>query len=772
MENHEIKKLPLSVLYVEDDPDIRENTHEILKRRIKQVWVAANGVDGLDVYKEHGADVVITDIKMPRMDGLTMAEHIRRIKPEQHLIIISAYNEIEYLSKAIELGVDGFVLKPLQWSRLIDLIRKIADSIRLERELIDRNQQIAEKQALLESMLNSSTSVAIITTDSAYQITNLNQVINQWRKEHYLPGIGISNSLLTLWPSGKSRDNILVHLKNALEGKPVNHLEDTIWDLAKENIYELSIWPIQSPDMVTVSGLTIMITDVTERRRATEQLDRYRDQLEEMVKQRTDELLESEFRYQKLIERLNDALMITRENTIVYANPALARLIGLDSKVLIGENILRLFSHEAAIYVNEIHQQRLQGKPMPEIYETAITTSNNTTIPVELNVSLVNQADNSTHIVIIRDLSHRNAIAQERNKLAKAVGQIGEGVVITDTAGIIEYVNASFCTITQYTEEEIIGKNINILRSGQHEQDFYRQLWETITTKENWSGTMINKRKDGSLYHEHTFISPILDSFGKLVNFVAVKRDITNDILIERKMRQSQKLQAIGTLAGGIAHDFNNLLMGMSVFTELALNDLAPDCKIAEYLNQVRSEQLRAMSLIEKILLFSSQKEGVVHEIKIKETALDILDVLRATLPVTLEMETKIADVGKMIMDPTHLQQILINLCTNANYAMQGRGKLSIVIKNANVYAPQSNNHKSNNSSKWLSISVSDTGTGIDSKTLERIFEPFYTTKPVGEGTGLGLATVHGIVEKYNGTIEVDSVINQGTTFRIHLPVN
>lgn len=772
METNEIKKLPLTVLYVEDDPGIRENTHEILKRRIKHVLVAANGVEGLEVFKEQGADVVITDIKMPRMDGLTMAEHIRRIKPEQHIIIISAYNETEYLSKAIELGVDGFVLKPLQWSRLIDLIRKIANSIRLERELADRNQQIADKQDLLESMLNSSTSVGMISTDNTFRITNLNRVINEWTLHHHHPAIGISDSLLNLWPTEIGRENIQVHLRNALLGRPVNHLEDCIWDLSHETIYELSIWPIQSSEKKTVSGLTIMITDVSDRRRSAEQLNQYRNQLEEMVKQRTDELLESEFRYKKLIERLNDALMITRENTIVYANPALSRLIGIDSQTLIGGSILKLFSNDAAAYVNEIHQQRLRGKPMPEIYETAMTTAENTTIPVELNVSLVNQADNSTHIVIIRDLSHRHAIEQERTKLVKAVEQIGEGIVITDTAGIIEYVNNSFCTITQYSEEEIVGKNISILKSGHHEPEFYRQLWEAVNTKEKWSGTLINKRKDGTQYHEYNVISPINDSYGKPVNFVAVKRDITNDILIERKMRQSQKLQAIGTLAGGIAHDFNNLLMGMSVFTELALNELAPDSKIADYLNQVRNEQLRAKSLIEKILLFSSQKEDVVHEIKIKETALDILDVLRATLPVTLEMETKIAEVGKMVMDPTHLQQIIINLCTNANYAMQGRGKLSITIKNSKIFSPQNQNSKTDKTGKWLTISISDTGTGIDPKTLERIFEPFYTTKPVGEGTGLGLATVHGIVEKYNGTIEVDSVINQGTTFLIHLPVN
>lgn len=326
--------------------------------------------------------------------------------------------------------------------------------------------------------------------------------------------------------------------------------------------------------------------------------------------------------------------------------------------------------------------------------------------------------------------------------------------------------NNSFCHITQYFEDEVIGKKISILKSGEHNDDFYRQMWKGIENGKTWSGILINRKKDGTFYHEHCVISPIADSYGKIVNYVGVKRDITNDLLMEKKMRQTQKLQAIGTLAGGIAHDFNNLLMGMSVFTELAINELPVESSVREYLQQVRAEQLRAKSLIEKILLFSHQKEEeVIHEIKIKETALEFIDMLRATLPASIDMTIDIDDVGRMAIDPTHFQQILINLCTNASHAMKGRGKMCIIIRKIVPETPEGDE------GPLMHISVTDTGCGIDPKIQERIFEPFFTTKPVGEGTGLGLATVHGIVEKYNGHIEFDSAPNKETTFNIYLPV-
>lgn len=438
MEQAFTNKLPLKILYVEDDFNIRDNTLEILRRRIEEVITATNGLEGLELYKAEGADVVITDIKMPRMDGLTMSEHIRELNPAQHIIIISAYNETEYLSKAIELGVDGFVLKPFQWNRLIGMISKIAESIWLEKELSEKNQLIAENQALLESMLNSATKVAILSADTSLRITNYNQVLDQWLRRFNRPTTWLYEPVLNLWPGAETRKKMEAWLEKALKGQPADGIEDPLWDTSGELLYELNIWPIQNKDNRSITGVTLLINDISEKKKTREQLEKYKNHLEDLVKTRTDELLASEFKYKNLIERLNDGLVISRENTIVYANAALGRLIGEDPKNLEGADIIRLFSQQAGEHVRNIHEKRLRGEAMPEIYETQITNSKQQNIPVELNVSKVNPDDLLSHIIIIRDLSNRNAIEKERNKLAIAVGQIGEGVVVTDTQGTIE----------------------------------------------------------------------------------------------------------------------------------------------------------------------------------------------------------------------------------------------------------------------------------------------------------------------------------------------
>lgn len=767
MEQSTTNKLQLKVLYVEDDSDIRNNTYEILSRRIESVMSASNGMEGLDIYRQFKPDVVITDIKMPRLDGLAMVRKIRSKNPQQHIIIVSAYNETEFLAQAIELGVDSFVLKPLHWPRLYETLKQIAQSIWFEDELAQKNILIAQKQALLESMINSANQIGFISADTSLQVTLNNVIINQWLTKQNLTPVSTLQPLFPLWKGMSDNHPLIEMVQKTLDGHTVTPIEDILWDKTGTKLYELNCWPITCAEQSSISGVSIMLVDISEKKKNREEINRYKLHLEDLVKQRTDELLASEFRYKNLIERLNDGLMITHTNTIALANSALGKLMNMNPADLVGQSLLSLFSNHIADHINNIHQKRLNGEDVPDIYETQITTADQKLIPVELNVSRINQDDSLNHVVIIRDLSHRHSIEKERNKLASAVGQIGEGVMITSNTGIIEYVNASFCKITQYTEEEVIGKKTSLLKSGKHNDTFYQQLWSTLQNGSNWTGVLVNKKKDGSLYHEHSVISPITDSLGNIVHFVAVKRDITNDLQMEKKMRQSQKLQAIGTLAGGIAHDFNNLLMGMSVYTELAINELNTDSTIREYLMQVRSEQLRARALVEKILLFSRQQEDeVLHEIKIKEAASGFIDMLRVTLPPSINMEVHLEETGRMALDPTHLQQILINLCTNASHAMSGRGNLTIEIKRTKKQLHNNGDHD------VLLISVRDTGTGIDPKIQERIFEPFFTTKPVGEGTGLGLATIHGIVEKYNGTIDLQSEPGKGTTFNIFLPIN
>jgi len=262
----------------------------------------------------------------------------------------------------------------------------------------------------------------------------------------------------------------------------------------------------------------------------------------------------------------------------------------------------------------------------------------------------------------------------------------------------------------------------------------------------------------------------VLDNRGSILNYVAVKRDVTREIQLEKQFRQTQKMEAIGTLAGGIAHDFNNILAAIMGFGELAKTQLDADDLPTQCVDEVLTAAKRAKDLVRQILTFTRQVEEQRTPLALQNLVEETLRLMRATLPSTTQIRSNInVSSGVIFADATQIHQVIINLCTNACHAMQHDGGTlqvsldSVEMGNANTVddlAPGA----------YLCITVADTGHGMSHSTLERIFDPFFTTKPVGEGTGLGLATALGIVKSHGGTIAVESQLGVGSTFRVYLP--
>ena len=366
---------------------------------------------------------------------------------------------------------------------------------------------------------------------------------------------------------------------------------------------------------------------------------------------------------------------------------------------------------------------------------------------------------------------HKQAEA-ERARLAAAIEHAAETIIVTDTDGTIQYVNPGFEQITGYAREEVIGQNPRMLKSGKQDQAFYAQLWDTIAGGEVWCGHFINLRKDGALYEEEATISPVYDSSGEIVNYVAVKRDISEQLKIERQLRQAQKLEAIGTLAGGIAHDFNNVLAAIIGYTQLAAGELPADSNVRHDLDRVLSAADRAKDLVRQILTFSRQVEEERQPIKLHLIIREALKLLRPSLPTTIEIKEDIdRDCEPVLADPTQMHQVIMNLCTNAYQAMtEEGGVLAVALKPFAADHDFARSHPNLHEGAYVRLTVSDTGHGMDKETLERIFEPFFTTKERGEGTGLGLATVHGIATAHGGTVTVYSELGTGSTFHVYLP--
>lgn len=475
-------------------------------------------------------------------------------------------------------------------------------------------------------------------------------------------------------------------------------------------------------------------------------------------KQSEEALKESEEKYRTLVEKSNDAIIIQNDMKLLFANKKTCELTGYTIGELYDMDFLKLVSPSEREQIIKFHKKRYEGEKVPNIYETILISKNKKLISAEFNNNIITYKNKKSTMTIIRDLTERKKAQEELTRLALAIEQITEGVVIFNKNGIVEYSNPAFLKMTGYSYEEIKGKSISVLRSFQHSSDFYQALEISRKQGKEWKGRIINKRKDNSLYHEFMVLSPVRNTFGNVSHFVAVKRDITKDVSDEKKKNQAQKLQAIGTLAGGIAHDFNNILMGIQIYTELIASSLEEKHLARNFLSPIEQAQKRAKELVKQILTFSRQSEEERKPLLIHLVLKEALNLLSATLPATIKIKKNIENCGYILANPTHIHQIIINLCNNANDSMNGQGTIDIELK------------KVENKKDFILLKFKDSGCGIDKKIKERIFDPFFTTKEVGKGTGLGLSTVHGIVKQYEGFIEVKSEINIGTIFYIYLP--
>jgi PAS domain S-box-containing protein len=372
----------------------------------------------------------------------------------------------------------------------------------------------------------------------------------------------------------------------------------------------------------------------------------------------------------------------------------------------------------------------------------------------------------------IEDITTHKQVEVELRRLAAAVEQSGEIILITDETGRIQYVNQAFERITGYTRQEALGRKPNLLKSGEHPPEFYHSLWRTISSGRTWNGRFVNRRRDGSLYSEETTISPVFDAGGKIMNYVAAKRDITDELTLEEQYRQMQKMEAIGQLTGGVAHDFNNLLQAINGYTDLAIMDLPPEHRSRNFLEQAHKAGERAASIVQQLLLFSRRQIMKPKVLDLNTVVTNLLKMLGRIIGEHIHVIWHPQQAPCIIEgDSGMLDQMVMNLCLNARDAMPEGGTLMIEIRPFEIDEDFCALHAWASSGRFVRLDITDTGCGMDRETLQHIFEPFFTTKDKSKGTGLGLATVYGIVKQHRGMIDVYSEPGKGTTFHVYLPL-
>ncbi len=371
-----------------------------------------------------------------------------------------------------------------------------------------------------------------------------------------------------------------------------------------------------------------------------------------------------------------------------------------------------------------------------------------------------------------RERSERQRAEQQVHIQAAALEAAANGIIITDREGAILWANTAFCAMTGYAMAEVVGQNPRLLKSGKHDPGFYKEMWETVLAGRVWRGELTNCRKDGTLYDEEITITPVHASGDRITHFIAVKQDTTERKHLEEQLRQAQTMEAIGQLAGGIAHDFNNLLTVIHGSAELVLmkgDQLTPEVREGLKLITLASE--RAANLTKQLLAFGRKQSLRLQPLSLNDVMKNLTKMLHRIIGEEVRLQCLFgAEPAFVQADTGMIEQVLMNLAINARDAMPRGGELLITTDKISLDETYGRSHPEARAGEFVCLMVSDTGSGIAPEHLPRIFEPFFTTKEPGRGTGLGLATVYGIVKQHQGWIDVSSRVGAGTTFEIFLP--
>lgn len=493
---------------------------------------------------------------------------------------------------------------------------------------------------------------------------------------------------------------------------------------------------------------------------------RYRRSAERAASQHAEE-------FRQLFHDASEAMFVVDSAIrLVEINAAACRLIGFSRAELVGRPLISLVpAPELAARPMKL-EALLSGQRV--VSERTLVRKDGTELIGEVAVQ---QLPDGRILGVVRDVSTRRATEQRLRLLSRALEVSPAAMVITDLAGQIEYVNPRFCAVTGWSAAEAIGKTPAILKSGSTAEAIYHDLWSAIRAGAIWQGELINRRKNGELFPWLLSIHPILDEQGRIEHYLGVGEDASERRAVEHtleetraQLHQARKMEALGRLAGGVAHDFNNLLGVVLGYSDLLGATVAEHSEGSEQLGEIRKAVLRASDLTRQLLAFSRRQVLTVRVVALVALLEDSRRMLERLLPESIALRLDaVPDLWPVRADATQLVQVLVNLAVNSRDAMPLGGQLGIEARNFTFDNSQAAEHGLA-AADYVRLQVHDTGTGMTVDVLDHAFEPFFTTKAAGGGTGLGLATVYGIVQQMGGRAEIDSQPDRGTTVTIYLP--
>jgi PAS domain S-box-containing protein len=549
------------------------------------------------------------------------------------------------------------------------------------------------------------------------------------------------------------------------EGKPIEYIE-TVGFATGGGTYSTFLIPIRdaSGRIHRIAGFA---RDVTEQKRAERALQ------------------VSEEKFSKAFRSSPDAISVSDAATgcFMEINEGFERLFACKAADVIGRS-----SRELDLWAVPEDRDRLLAalKTTGSVknFETMARPQSGLPRPCVLAAETVEIGGRTCLVLVIRDVTEQRAAEQALRQSEARFRSYFEspliGMAITAPDKSWLEANDQLCRMLGYTQEELRGMKWSdlTLEEDLEGNEAHRQL--AITGEvDTYELEKRYRRKDGAIIHASIAVRCIRKADGAADYFLTVVQDQTARIEaeqahaeLESQLRQAQKLEALGQLAGGIAHDFNNILTAIMAYAELAAMDLDNPDDVRQHLDQVQKASNRARDLVRRILTFSRQSKQERKPVPMKPVVEEALSLVRSTLPATIEIAVRIAqDVPVVLADLSQVHQVLMNLCTNSAHAMREQpGRLGIALDRVTVDAAQVRAQPELREGVYARLTVSDTGVGMAPAVLKRLFEPFFTTKAPGEGTGLGLSVVHGIMQDHEGAVTVESELGKGTTFRLYFP--
>ncbi|MBW1675852.1 MAG: PAS domain S-box protein [Deltaproteobacteria bacterium] len=746
---------PHRILICDDEQRIRKSLGGLLQDHDYEVVTASNSTECLKTMATEDFDLVILDIIMPDMDGIEVLARIKEVHKDTEVIMITGYADKDKAIATFRLDAYDFLEKPFESKEILNTIAHCLRQVDLRRDLEEKTRELKESEEKYRRIFDDSKDMIYITTREGRLID-----VNKAGVE--LLGYDSKQELLDI-------DSVEVLYHNPDDRKPFQErierdsfVKDYAVEFKKKDETRISVLitsTARKDDQGNVLGYEGIIRDVTEMKMA---------QKETEMLMRT--VREAKEEWEETFDAIEDAIfLVDKTYTIQVANKSLAKLVGKDLSDIVGQRCYKLL--HGIDHVPEFCPRPLVVKTCcsqsAELWESNL----NRHLRIYYYPIIGKKGEVREVIHVMRDITERQKARQEIEYLASVVRHSQDAIIGTDLNCRVTSWNKAAERIFGYKEEEAVGSFVDIIVPEKQRKECHLFVEEIGEGRNIEHYETTRKTKDGRSIDMDMTLSPIKDSEGDIIGVSFIARDVTYQKELEANLLQAQKMESIGTLAGGIAHDFNNSLMGIQGYASLMLLKTDPSRPHYDMLRKIESQVQNASDLTKQLLGFA---RGGRYEPKptnlneLIDRSSEMFGRTRKEIIIHRKFEK---DLWTVEADQGQMEQVLLNLYVNAWHAMPGGG--SLYIETSNVTLDESFAKPYDvEPGKYAKMSVTDTGAGMDDKTQQRIFDPFFTTKEMGRGTGLGLASVYGIVRNHKGIITVYSEKGYGTTFSVYLPVS